>query len=294
MAAQRKSKPKRKQSHKEKKETLRPVFVVPEEITSKRGLMLWLLETLGKQWTRISCAKALLKLNIEDNKKNRKQWYNTKSEFKESHKKNEGDSKYQKPRVTFHNFNQASLYLSSAYTLRVRGQALSKGWQPTKAKNRFIIWRSDSGWIKWFETGRCLLHCRKPVTDGKVMQLLANAYFNTELLKDIKEFTVFYRSFFTKSVKITAHLGKAAKIPRFQLAFDNGSAKLIVMNDESHPHGIEIQYYLTKDGEQVRQYLMDSQRTLDFTSETILLFQEFLKGLMTPKALRKDVDRMVI
>lgn len=281
-------------SHKEKKEIGKQVLVVPQEITSKRGLMLWLLENLGKQWIKYSCAMALQKLRIEDNKKNRNQWYNAKSEFKSSHRKYEGDSKYQKPKISYHNFNEASVFLSSAFTMRVRDQALSRGWQPTLSKNRFIMWRSKNGWVKWFENGRCRLHCRKPVHDGKILQLLADSFFNTELLKDIKEFMSFYRSFFMKAVKVTAHLGKESRIPRFRLGFDNGIVKLIVMNDVSHPHDIEIQFYFLRDGEQLRQYLMDSQRSMDYATETNIQLMELIKQSRSPKPLKRDRDRSMV
>ena len=280
-------------SHKEKKEIGKQVLIVPQEITSKRGLMLWLLENLGKQWIRISCAMALEKLGIDDNKKNRKQWYNIKSEFKRYLRKSEGASKYQKPQISYHNFNQSSVFLSSAFTMRVRDQVLEKGWELEKSKNRSIIWKSKSGWIRWYETGRCRLHCRKPVHDAKILQLLADAFFNTNILKDIREFTSFYRSFFMKSVKVVAHLGKDTRIPRFRLEFDNGINKLIVMNDVSHPHDIEIQYFLLKDGEQFRQYLKDSQRSMDYATETNIQLLELLKQLTSPKPLTPDKSRMV-
>ena len=281
-------------SRKEKEETLLGILTIPQEITSKRGLMLWLLENLGKQWSRISCSKALEKLNIEDTKSNRHYWYDRKSKFKGSLKKYEAASKYQKPKVSFHNFNEASLFLSSVFTMRVRAEALRKGWLPTKAKNRFIQWLERIGWVKWFETGRVRIHVRKPVSDGKIMQLLANAFYNTELLKGIKEFTGFFRSFFVKSVKMTVFLGKKARIPRFRLEFDNGFNKLVVINDVSHPHSIEIQYYLLKDGEQFRQYLKDSQRTLDYSAETNIHLSEVLQQLLSPKPLRDDSSKMVV
>lgn len=284
-------------SHKEKKDTQKTivdVLVVPQEITSKRGLIMWLLENLGKKWSKISCAKALEKLNIEDTKPNRKQWYNLKSEFKQYLQKSEGGSKYQKPRVSYHNFNEASIFLDSPFTMRVRDLAISKGWGLSKSKNRFIIWRSKLGWVKWFETGRCRLHVRKPVTDGKIMQILADGFYNTELVKDIKEFTAFYRSFFLKATKMTVHLGKKSKIPSFRLEFDNGFNKLVVTNDKSHPHAIEIQYFLMRDGEQFRQYLKDSQRAMDYGAETNIQLTQVLRELLTPKPLHKDVNRMIV
>jgi len=55
------------------------------------------------------------------------------------------------------------------------------------------------------------------------------------------------------------------------------SVKLVVMNDESHPHSIEIQYYLLKDGEGLRQYLADSKRTLDYSADVNIQLSELLK-----------------
>lgn len=97
-------------SHKEKKDTQKTildVLVVPQETPSKRGLIMWLLENLGKKWSKISCAKALEKLNIEDTKPNRKQWYNLKSEFTKSTKS--------KKSISYHNFkiNSSVLYLEN-------------------------------------------------------------------------------------------------------------------------------------------------------------------------------------
>ena len=102
-------------SRKEKKENQKTILIIPEGITSKRGLMLWLLEKFGKSWSKLSCKRALLLLKIRDTSKNRHYWYDRKSEFKQSLKKNQGGSKYQKPKVIYHNFNESSLYLTAAF-----------------------------------------------------------------------------------------------------------------------------------------------------------------------------------
>ena len=279
---------------KDKKEVIQ-VLVVPQELTNKRELMFWLLEALGKKYNKISCAKALEKLQIEDTLQNRKYWYDRKSEYKHSLTKRDRDSKYQKPSVSYHNFNEASVFLDGKFSLGKMKCALDSGWVPTNSKNRHIMWKEKRGWLKWFvTTGRVRLHVRKPVTDGKIMQLLANGFFNTKIFVDIKEFTAFFRSFFLKAVKLSVDLGEASKIPRFNLEFDNGYCKLVVMNDDSHPHGIEIQYYLLKEGEQVRQYLKDSKRTLDYSADTNIQLTQVLSQLLTPKPLRDSSKRMVV
>jgi hypothetical protein len=256
--------------------------------------MLWFLEDLGKSWSKISCSKALQLLNIEDTPKNRAYWYDRKSEFKQSLRKNEGQPKYQKPKVSYHNFNESSLYLSAAFSQKVKAYALSRKWTDSKAKNHFIMWKEENGWLKWYpSTGRVRLHCRKPVTEGKIMQLLANAFFNTNLITDIKEFTAFYRSFYLKQVKLTYDLGK--RIPPFKIEFSDGFCRLIVMNDKSHPKAIEIDYLLLKEAEENKHLLFDVKRTLALTTETNIQLAEILNQLLTPKPLRDDKEnRMVI
>lgn len=294
-AKNRKRKPsKQPKSHDEKNDIVPSILVIPENLLSKRGKILWLLENLGKHLTRISCSKALEKLGIENTPNNRRQFYNYKSEFKASHEKK--DRGLKPPKVTFHNFNESSIFLTSSFSQRIQSQAVEAGWTETDATNGMLMWKEKRGWLKFFpSTGRVQLHCRKPVHDGKILQLLANGFFNTNLIKDMKEFMAFFSSFYLKDVKLTAHLGKNAKIPKFIIEFDNGINKLIVMSDRSHPNGVEIQYYLSKDGEQFRSYLRDSQRSLDFATETNLQLMEVLKDFVRPKTLRDDrAKEMVI
>ena len=278
---------------KEKKEISKRVLVVPESITSNRGRMLWLLESLGKSWSKVYCAKALELLELEDSPKNRKYFYDRKSEFKGSLNKRHLGSKYKKPQVSFHNFNEASLFLSVAFSLRVRGEAVKKGWIDPKARNKYIKWKERAGWIRWYPTtGRVRIHVKKPVTEGKILQLLANAFFNTDLLSDIKNFTAFYRSFYLKKVKVTHNIGK--RIPPFRIEFSDGFSRMVIMNDKSHPQAIEIDYLLLKEAEEHKHLLIETQRTLNLATETNVQLMEVLKQLVQPKPLRDDGSRMVI
>lgn len=270
-------------SSKEKKEPPKQVLIIPETITSKRGIMLWLLKYLGKSWSKISCERALQLLNIEDTPKNRSYWYDQKSEFKQSLIKNEGDSKYQKPKVSYHNFNESSLYLSDAFSQKVKPLALSKGWIESNSRNHFLMWNEKLGWLKWYpSTGRVRLHCKKPVTEGKILQLVSNAFFNTALITDIKELTAFYRSFYLKQVKLTYDLGK--RIPNFKIEFSDGFSRLIVIGgDKSHRNAVEIDYLLLKEAEEHKKLLVDTKQTLNVTNETNKQLFDFLRDVFTPK-----------
>lgn len=282
--------------HHEKNDTPLGLLVIPENATSKRAKILWLLENLGKNWRRISCAKVLEKLRIKDTPNNRKQFYNYKSEYKHSHEKSYRGLK--PPKISYHNFNQSSLFLTSVFSGRVRSRAVEMGWEETSAKNGMLLWKEKRGWLKWFpSTGKVQMHVKKPVNDGKILQLLSNGFFNTNLIRNIENLVAFFRSFYLKDVKLTAHLGKDSRIPPFRLEIDNGFNKLIVMNDRSHPHSIELQYYLLKDAENFRAYLKDSHQIMDYTTKTNLEIMEVLKSLKNPnfsKPNRLDSSGMVV
>jgi len=276
----------------EKKEIERRVWVVPEGITSKYGLMNWLLEKLGKQWNKISCKRALEILQLEDTPTNRHQWYDRKSAYKISLSKSGGGLKRLKP--VFHAFNESSVFLGVGFRVRNTVRALDKGWVLTEARNRMIMWRERGGWLKWFETGRVRMHVRSPVTEGKILQLLANAFFNTGLMNDIREFTAFYRSFYLKRAKLTYDLG--VTVPEFKIEFSDGFCRLIVTGgDRSHRKAIELDYLLLKEAEEHKLFLRDAKTSYDSVNEALVNLTAFLNKVMNngmlPRTSSIDVPR---
>ena len=258
---------------------------IPEDITSKKGKMEFLLRSAGDQWKKLTCEYALQHCNLPPAKKNISYWYQTKSRYGRSCREISAGLKRPKPEA--HNWNESSSFLSSKFRAKFTEKALENGWAATKAKNRMIIFRDPNrlGWAKWFETGKVRVHVHKPVTEGKKMQLLANAFFNTELISDIKFFTKFFQSFYIKEAHLFYKIG--VRLPPFKLEFNNGICRLIVKSDRSHTKGFEIEYMLLKEAERIDERFKEN-------TEALNQFTDFLKLLAAPKRLRDDSSGMVI
>jgi len=71
------------------------------------------------------------------------------------------------------------------YALSGMERRLVEGWVQSGSKNRCFVFRDALGRIEWFETGRVCVWVRKPVNDGKKVQLLANGFYKTGLISDI-------------------------------------------------------------------------------------------------------------
>jgi hypothetical protein len=67
-----------------------------------------------------------------------------------------------------------------------RVRALEVGWKPTKAKNRWLLWKEPLGRMMWFEDGTFNLHVKSPVNLGKAKQLVWNGFGDTGLIFDMK------------------------------------------------------------------------------------------------------------
>lgn len=258
---------------------------IPADLKSKKSRMEYLLRSAGKEWKKVSCAYALQCCKLPPTKTNKNDWYQTKSRYGLSCYKNSVGLERPKPEA--HNWNESSSFLSSKFRAKFTEKALENGWAATKAKNRMIIFRDPKrlGWAKWFETGKVQVHVRKPVTEGKKMQLLANAFFNTELISDIKFFTKFFQSFYIKEAHLFYKIG--VRLPPFKLEFNNGICKLIVKSDRSHPKGFEIEYMLLKEAERIDERFNEN-------TEALKQFTEFMKLLAAPKRLKDDSSGMVI
>ena len=95
---------------------------------------------------------------------------------------------------------------------------MEKGWQQTEAKNRMIIFKNKLGHCKWWETGRVRIFVKKPVNEAKKLQLLADCFYNTELITDLSVFKKFYHSFYLKNTHLTYDVG--VRIPPFKIEFE--------------------------------------------------------------------------
>lgn len=63
-----------------------------------------------------------------------------------------------------------------------RSLAVERGWTVSRARNRFLQFKSVLGRVVWFETGTVRLHVRSPGNEGKAKQLFCDAFFKTDLI----------------------------------------------------------------------------------------------------------------
>lgn len=123
-----------------------------------------------------------------------------------------------------------------------RGKGRVNRWIKTKSKNRFLLWKSPLGRLMWFETGRVNVWIRKPANKGKAAQILANAFFKTYLIPDIRIFEKFLASLRFKGASVTIDLG--FKLPYTKISFLKKSNGVeITLGDLSDPTCIEIDYH---------------------------------------------------
>lgn len=62
---------------------------------------------------------------------------------------------------------------------------IGQGWELSRAKNRFLIYRGRLGRVVWFRSGTVLLHVRKPGNLGRAKQLFADAFGGEGLIRDV-------------------------------------------------------------------------------------------------------------
>ncbi len=149
------------------------------------------------------------------------------------------------------------------------------GWVRTRARNRMFIWRDLIGRLEWFESGRINGWVRKPASKGRVLQLLANAFFKTSLVTDINVFHQWANSFNLKGAHVVYDVGQSLPYSRIELLKDSNGV-IVTTGDRSHPTGIEIQFCYPDWLERLE--LLQQQNI-----KSIEQFSGLLKELSSPK-----------
>lgn len=175
-----------------------------------------------------------------------------------------------------------------------REDAVVRGWIQTRAKNRMLLWKDRSlGRLEWHVTGRINGWIKKPVSWGKVKQLLANAFYRTELIKDIQIFDLWANSFRFKGAHLVYDTGE--RLPYAKIDYLKEALGIVVKTgDVTHPTSIEIGFHYPDWAERNEKLLEQNMKAMEQNSEAIKQFSEFLKGLSQPKPLKGDVNKMVI
>jgi len=121
--------------------------------------------------------------------------------------------------------------------------ALLGGWVQTKAKNKYLIFKSPGyGHIKWFPTtGRVNIHTVKPHLKGRLFQLFCNGFSMNGLIDSMSVLDKVLKSIKVKGAH--AVFGSPERLPYMEIKmFKLSNGIIIKMGDKSHPHGIEVEY----------------------------------------------------
>jgi hypothetical protein len=123
-----------------------------------------------------------------------------------------------------------------------RDLALKVGWERTKAKNRWILWRDKSkiGRMMWFESGRVNLYVRSPVHLGRVNQLICNGFSFTDLILDDKIMQKVLTTIHPSGAHYVFEIGYP--LPKKTIKyFEKSHGLTIKIGDTSHPKAVEVE-----------------------------------------------------
>lgn len=124
-----------------------------------------------------------------------------------------------------------------------RDLAVENGWFQTKAKNRYLLWKDEQlGRLEWYETGRINLIMKKPVTKGRIKQLLANAFYRTGLIYEIEVFDKWANSVRLKGFHVVKDVGVVLPYCRIDMLKESNGI-IVKIGDKSHPTGVEIEAF---------------------------------------------------
>ncbi len=120
-----------------------------------------------------------------------------------------------------------------------RARALDAGWVPSKARNRWLLWRDRLGRLQWFETCRVNLYVRKPANLGRAYQLVCNGFSFTGLIKDMKVLERVLESVRFKGAHFV--FGTGQRLPRLTIdLFRKSNGVVIKVGDRTHPSSVEV------------------------------------------------------
>lgn len=140
--------------------------------------------------------------------------------------------------------------------------AVEVGWIQTKARNKFLLWKSKLGRLEWHpKTRRIRVWVKKPASRGRTNQLLSDGFFNTGLIYDMRLHDAFLEA--VRFKRATYILETSTRLPYFKIGFLKDSNGVIIKaGDRSHPNAFEITYFNPDWGEKVEVVMAKLDHTL--------------------------------
>jgi hypothetical protein len=159
-----------------------------------------------------------------------------------------------------------------------REVALGVGWVQTRARNHYLLWVDPRGFgrCEWFLNGTVKVWVRKPVSEAKKLQLLADAFFNTSLVTDIKVFSDWARSLRQIGTHCAVDVG--FDVPYFKIdLFKESNGFVVVGGDKSHRNCVEFKLQVP---EWAQEYREKADMALQTSLRTVEEFTKKLQGSM--------------
>lgn len=142
-----------------------------------------------------------------------------------------------------------------------RARAVKGGWVPTRARNKWLLWRDKIGRLQLFTTGRLNIWVRKPVTPGRVYQIVCNGLSWTGLVTDLKVLEGILKGIRFKGAHYV--FDTTQPLPRLTIdLFSKSNGIVIKVGDRSHPNSVEIIAHYPDWGEKTEQLLNKFMRVL--------------------------------
>jgi len=218
----------------------------------------------------ISTRNICQKLKI-DYKKYKQYIWNLKTNYKNEQASNRS--------ISFH----AVRFYGFALKSFSRDLALEKGWILSKSKNKRLIYKCSLGRLEWFLNGRITVWIHKPVSEGRLFQILCFGFSYSGLIEE-SNLDAFLHSFKYKGAHLVQDVGES--LPYAKNTTLKGSLGVVVkLGDKSHPKGLEIEFCLPKWAEEFKILT-------ELNIKTIESFAGFLGNTLSPKS--KDFPREMV
>lgn len=120
-----------------------------------------------------------------------------------------------------------------------RGVAVERGWVLSRARNRFLVFKSVLGRAVWFESGTVRLHVRAPGLEGRAKQLFCDAFFKTGLVASVGELERLLGSLYLDSFHTVVRTPE--RLPYVHVRdFAGTNGFEFKSGDRTHPHCFEF------------------------------------------------------
>ncbi len=165
--------------------------------------------------------------------KNRQYLYNIINLYKSNYQNRQGLKS-----LNFHNW-RGFLVAEKCLSRELALEDKQSGWKATTAKNHMITFKNALGRLEWHENGRINVWIKKPVTDGKKLQILSDAFFRNGLIYDIKTFEQWAHTLKMKGVHCAIDTGEKLPYMKFD-GFKESNGTVVLLGDRSHPTSVEL------------------------------------------------------